>query len=119
MKKPQTVLESSFFSCGLYGFTSSGHPQTHKCLKLGFLPVHSSKGVLGTALLGTRFKTYVAVFNAYIHNERSKELLLNMLLTISIKVRFRLLNQHSLQFLKVPFIFNGVLIHLELAKLKR
>ena len=73
MKKPLVVLESNFFSCGLYIFTSDGQPQTCKCFKLGFLPVHSSKGVFGTALLGTMFNKYVAIFKAYIHNDKGKE----------------------------------------------
>ena len=73
MKKPLVVLEFNFFSYGLYIFTSDRQPQTCKCLKLGFLPVHSSKGVVRTALLGTHFNKYKAVFKAYIHDDKGKE----------------------------------------------
>src|ERR1044072_8474055 len=90
MKQPLTVRESNFFSCGLYTLASAGQPQTCRCLKLGFLLVHNSKGVLGTALLGTWFNKYIAVFNAYIHKNLGNEQLLIILLTISINVLLRL-----------------------------
>jgi len=58
------------------------------CFKLGFHPVHNSKGVLGTALDGTRFNTYTAVFKASLHKNKGNSELLSMLLTMSIRVRF-------------------------------
>ena len=82
MKKPLAVLESSFFSYGLKILTFAGQPQISKCLKLGFLLVHSLKSVFGTALLGTLFNKYMAVFKAYIHNDIGTDELLNILLTI-------------------------------------
>ena len=61
-----------------------------KCFKLGFQPFHNSNGVLGTALVGTLFKIYVAVFKASGHKEIGKLELLNILLTISNNVLFLL-----------------------------
>src|ERR1044072_6821638 len=90
MKQPLTIREANFLSCRLYTFSSARQPQTCRCLKLGFLLVHNSKGVLGTTLLGTRFNKYIAVFNAYIHKNLDKELLLIILLTISISVLLHL-----------------------------
>ena len=43
------------------------------CLKLGYLPVHNSKGVFRTALLGTLFNKYMTVFKAYILNDTCKD----------------------------------------------
>jgi len=90
MKNPLIVLSSSFFSYGLYILTSAWQPQTCRCLKLGFLLVHNSKGVFWTALLGTMFNKYMTFFKAYIHNDTGKHELLNILLTISSKVRLHL-----------------------------
>ena len=56
------------------------------CLILGALFFHNSKGVFGTALLGTLFNKYMIIFKAYIHEDTSKDELLNILLTRSIKV---------------------------------
>ena len=83
-------LRIQFFSCGLYIRASAGQPQTCRCLKLGFLPVYNSKGVLGTALLGILFSKYTAVLSAYVHKDLGNEELLIILLTISINVLFRL-----------------------------
>ncbi|AXQ73397.1 hypothetical protein AWY89_10635 [Pasteurella multocida subsp. multocida] len=40
-------------------------PQIFQLLTLGFFPVQSSYGVFRTDLVGTRFRTYVTVTNAY------------------------------------------------------
>lgn len=63
MKLPLIVRESNFFSCGLYTLAFARQPQTCKCLKLGFLSVHNSKGLLGPASVGTSL-TKTTVFNA-------------------------------------------------------
>ena len=76
--------------CGLYTLISAGQPHTCKCFKLGFQPFHSSNGVLGTALDGTLFKTYTAVFKPSLYKDKDKFVLLIMLRTMSISVRFLL-----------------------------
>ena len=90
MKYPLVVLGSNFFSCGWYTLTSTWQP--HMCIwfKLGFHPFHNSKGVLGTALDGTLFKIYTAIYKASLHMLEGRLDKLIMLLTMSINVRFLL-----------------------------
>lgn len=73
------------------------------CLKLGFLLVHNPEGVLSAALLGTLFNKYIVVRSEYIHKYLGNDVLFIILLTISIKVRLRLL--------AIPFccVFQGIL----------
>ena len=46
-------LNQKLFMWTLYNITYARQHQIQICLKIGFLSVHSSKGVLGTVLLGT------------------------------------------------------------------
>ena len=56
--KQLTVLESNFFSYGIYGRTSAGQPQTCRCLILRDFSVHNSYRVLVTVLLGTLLRRW-------------------------------------------------------------
>ena len=92
MKYPLMVLGfvSSFFSCRLQILTSDGHPHTGICVKLGFQPLKNSKGVFGTALVGTQFNIYDDVLRDSIYKDLDSLELLNILCTMSNNVQFLL-----------------------------
>ena len=72
MKWQLTVLVFSFPIFGLNTLASAGLPHTHRWFSEGTLPVYSSYGVLGTDLLGTLLRIWMAVFNVSIHKLNGK-----------------------------------------------
>ena len=57
---------------GLNTLASAGILHTRRCFSEGTLPVHSSYSVLGTDLLGTLLRIWMAIFNASIHKLNGK-----------------------------------------------
>ena len=60
------------------------------CRKLDFQPLNNSKGVIGTALVGTRFNMYTDILRASVHKDLERLELLSILHTMSNNVRFLL-----------------------------
>lgn len=80
-------------------------------LRFGFLPIHISKGVLGTFFEGTLFNMWTFISNYLVHKSLGKSVFASILCTMYIKVLFLphihhlLRNTHHGVLVKYPILF--------------
>jgi hypothetical protein len=89
MKIHLTTFLSNLLLFSLGTCTNASHPNTLKCETEGFLPDHTSCGVVSTSAdEGDIFTRYFALSTASTHNSCESPTSLSMLLALSINVLF-------------------------------